>query len=346
MGRPAGSLITVGIVLTLLVGCTSPQRQNPSTRIRDDLLGTVISLTVYDELGNSILDDMTSAIERVDRLMSIHNPNSELSLASTGTGNSILLSPETQKTVAIAIDACAYSDGAFNPAIGSLTRLWGIGTEAASLPSRDEIIRALAFTDPAGIQLESGQLILQPGMLVDLGGIAKGYACDLAVQVLEADNADGALLDLGGNIYAYGEKPDGTPWKIGVRSPLIGESGIIGMFELRESISVVTSGGYERYFEQDGVIYHHILNPATGYPADSGLLSVTVLCDNSAWADALSTACFVLGLEKGQALIARIQENKPEIGLRGALFISDDLRIHGSEPLPFHLEDNRFQVVS
>jgi thiamine biosynthesis lipoprotein len=166
-----------------------------------------------------------------------------------------------------------------------------------------------------------------------LGGIAKGYACDRAVEILTSHRVKHALLDFGGNIYALGTKPDGEKWRVGIRNPVLGEDGYICVVEVADK-TVVTSGGYERYFEHDGKTYSHILDPATGYPAENGLLSVSIVAGNSTDADALSTACYVLGLEAGLALLDSLPDcdgvfvtDEREVyvtgGLTGGVAISD-----------------------
>ena len=176
------------------------------------------------------------------------------------------------------------------------------------------------------------------GMALDLGGIAKGYACDRAVAVLREGGIEHAVLDFGGNVYVMGTKPGGSNWRVGIRVPLMGESGVVCVVEAAE-ISVVTSGGYERFFEWDGAVYNHLLDPETGMPARGGLLSATVIARSSAEAAGLSTACFVRGLAEGLRLLS-------ESGCEG-IFIDEDLRIHVTDGLRGAVEimDGRFSLA-
>ena len=193
----------------------------------------------------------------------------------------------------------AQAGGAFELTIAPLALAWGITTDAPRVLQQDEIDALLPLVDDSGLLLESGTARLQrPGQAVDLGGIAKGAACDVAKEVYDEYGIRAALCWLGGSsIYARGVKPDGEAWRLGFRDPKEEESVSLASFEIRDAV-FCTSGGYERYFEQDGVRYHHILDPATGRPAQSDIVSIGILCENGAEADFWSTALFVQGREK------------------------------------------------
>ena len=199
------------------------------------------------------------------------------------------------------------------------------------MPSDDEIEAALALVGYQGVTVSGSDIKLaQSGMMLDLGGIAKGYAADEAVKIYEEYGVQSALLNLGGNIYAYGTKPDGSAYRIGLRDP-DGDAGTYAAVVSVSDTSVVTSGVYERYFEQDGQVYHHIFDPDTGYPADNGLLAVTVVCQSSTLADALSTALFVMGPDDGLATAESMD------GVE-AVFFTDDMCIFATSGLIDRIE--------
>jgi thiamine biosynthesis lipoprotein len=219
-----------------------------------------------------------------------------------------------------ALHFAELSGGAFDPTIGPLVRLWNIGSDPPRLPGEEEIREHLALVDWRGLILdpEAGTAFLtRPGMALDLGAIAKGYAADEAARLAREGGARRGILDLGGNILALGARDrEGRPWRIGVQDPLDARGAAAGVLPARDR-GVVTSGVYERYFEAGGRRYHHILSTADGRPVDNGLLSVTIVADRSIDADALSTAVFALGYERGRALVESLPDTE-------AVFIFDD----------------------
>jgi thiamine biosynthesis lipoprotein len=345
------ALLAAALLAVVTTACSAqtPQdggaRETPFTRTRAELLGTVITISVYDKAPSdaaleALLERCFLEIETVEARMSVNRADSEISAVNDAAGDApIPVSEEFYRVVARAKAISEISGGAFDVTIGPVMALWKTDGVFARLPAAEEIEARLPLVGYEGIGLTTPNEIslAERGMALDAGGIAKGYACDKAVAVLKEGGIEHAVLDFGGNVYVMGTKPDGSAWRVGVRLPIIGESGVACVVEVAD-ISVVTSGGYERFFEQDGAVYCHLLDPETGYPARSGLLSATVLAPSSMDADGFSTACFVLGPEKGMRLLA-------ENGLEG-VFIDEARRVYMTEGLrdAVRITDERFSL--
>ena len=260
-------------VLLMLAGC-APQETNAQEYIF--CMDTVMDLKVYGNEAEEAVAEMRALLYDLERTWSAADENSLLSAKNRGE-------EITDEEVLALLDAATAlsvrTEGAFDPMLYAVTRVWGFPTDEFRIPTEGELADALAQD------------------LWDLGAAVKGYAGDRLVSVLEAYDVDRAMLNLGGNVQTFGEKPDGTHWKIAIQNPDLAEDHL-GIVSVTGTMAVVTSGDYQRYFEMDGVRYHHILDPETGRPADSGLRSVTVICADGLTADALSTALFVMGLEE------------------------------------------------
>jgi thiamine biosynthesis lipoprotein len=235
------------------------------------------------------------------------------------------------------------SGGAFDPTIGPLVSLWGIGGESPRVPGASEIEKALSLVNWRDLVIDrtAGTAFLRrQGQSLDLGAIAKGYAADQAAALLNRQGRRDrrAMIDLGGNILALGKRPGQESWRIGVQDPLEARGNYLGILRVTNK-SVVTSGVYERYFEEGGRRYHHILSTGDGYPVQNDLLSVTIVADRSIDADALSTACFALGPERGLALV----EAFPNIE---AVFVRRDRTVILSSRAPFTLTSEDYSLIS
>lgn len=284
-------------------------------------LGTVCTISLFENASDKLYDRIFEKIKQIENLMSTSIPNSEISKINQNAGNQpVKISTETFEVLSCALEIAKLSDGAFEPTIGNLVELWNInaiindetGSILPQIPSQKEIENALSKTDFNQLVLDKENqtaFFKDSGMKIDVGGIAKGYATDCIVKILQTEKINRALIDLGGNIFAYGYKnpKEKTPWKIGIKNP---QNPLVNPIEVVEceNSSIVTSGVYERFFEYDGEIYHHLLSAKTGFPENNDLLSVSIICNNSMLCDALSTACFILGKEKGSDLIKKINE--------------------------------------
>ena len=306
------------------------------------VLGTVCAVTLYDQGKAKIYQDVFGQLREIDNRMSINLADSDVSKINAAAG---MMPVKVHDTVFEVIERAIFfaelSDGAFDPTIGPLVSLWGIGGDTPHLPSQGEIDAILPLVNWRDIEIDKNTatvFLKRPGMALDLGGVAKGYAADKAEEIVKKARLRRALIDLGGNIVVYGEKPDGSPWRVGLQNPLDSRGEIIGTLQVREG-SVVTSGVYERNFEAQGITYHHIFSPTDGYPARNGLLSVTVIAKSSMDADALSTALFVLGYEKGKALIDSLQ------GIE-AVFVFYDMGVRKTGGAEFSLTNGDFRLLS
>ena len=265
-------------------------------------MDTVMSITAY---GSEAEEAVPAAVEKVNALeglLSRTRKDSEVSGLNAAAPGAVQISEDTARVLSLAVEWSAKTGGAFDVTIAPVSAAWGFGGEEEHrVPSQEELKTLLTLADSGALTVNGNTAALEKaGMEIDLGGIAKGYAAGQAEQVLREYGVESALLDLGHNITVIGGKPDGSAWRVAVQDPA-NSSGTVGVLSLRDA-SAVTSGGYQRYFEQDGVVYHHIIDPRAGYPADSGLLSATVVCADPGLADLLSTATFVLGEEDALAL--------------------------------------------
>lgn len=305
-------LLLLLLALLLLTGCgdSSTQKQEKTIYAMD----TVMTLTVYGKNGETALMDGTKEIRRLDMLLSATLESSEI--YRINRDRSATVSRETGLLIQRALEIAEMTDGAFDPTVYPLMKAWGFASENGENNYRvpENVESLLSLVDYRKLHLQelttgenAGEFqatfpATEP-MGLDLGGIAKGYTSQKVLETIRSAGVDTAVISLGGNVGVMGTKPDGTSWTVAIRNPDGEENDYLATLSLsgqEQPQYVITSGGYERYFEQDGVCYHHILDPGTGYPADTGLLSVTVVSSDGTLADALSTALFVMGGDKAQ----------------------------------------------
>lgn len=313
------------LALVLLCGCAAaPQAQTASFFAMD----TAMELTVYG--GADLPGQVQALISDLEGQLSVTDPNSALyAVNASGSGT---LTGRANTLMGQALDLCRRTDGALDLSIYPVVRAWGFTTGDYQVPDDAALADLTALVDYTRIDYDpaSGAVALPTGMEIDLGSVAKGCAGREAAQLLRQAGVASALLNLGGNIQTVGSRPDGDPWQIGVKDPATGQPMMV--LSIRDQ-AVVTSGGYERYFQQDGRTYWHIMDPDTGRPAENGLRSVTIVGDDGLVCDGLSTALFVMGLERAARFWAASDDFE-------AIFVTDDGTVYLTQGLT-----NRFALT-
>lgn len=301
-------------------------------------MDTVMTINAYGSKSETAVKAAQNEINRLDRLLSVQNENSEI--FKLNQSKKITVSEDTLTLITRSKELYTLTDGAFDISCEPLTREWGfyLGLEN-KVPSQKAIETALEGVGAEHIKFENSTVTIDDNTSLDLGGIAKGYASHKAAEILKEYGVTSALMSLGGNVRAIGSKPDGESWSVAITDP-DDNSKSIGTLKISDK-AVVTSGGYQRYFEENGQIYHHIIDTKTGYPADSSLKSVTVVSSDDTLADALSTSLFVMGLEKSGEFY---RENS---NLFGAVFITDKGEIYVTDNLKdSFMSEQGFEVIS
>ena len=287
------SVILLICVLMLLTACTKNENEYYTREIYS--MNTVININVAPDVKNAeqICNEAVYYIYELEAKLSANVKDSAVSKFNS-TSEPFKAEEEFLNVMHYAIDIANATEGAYDPTVLPLTRLWNV-TEGGYLPTDSEVAMARSNVDHTALSIEADTIIKSTAVCVDLGGIAKGYALGKVVRTLSEDVPYG-MVSFGGNVGVWGEKPEGGPWEIGIKNPFNPE-GIVGKI-ITDGGYVSVSGDYERYFEVAGKRYHHIFDPKTGYPADSGLHSVAVYTTDAAIGDALSTALFVMGYDK------------------------------------------------
>ncbi|MDO4572979.1 MAG: FAD:protein FMN transferase [Clostridia bacterium] len=280
----------------LAAGC---EKSAESAAVSLFCMDTYCTIEAHGPDAEAAVAAAAEELERLERLFSIGLADSELSRINASAGGDMRLSDDMARLLETSLEVSEETDGAFDVSVEPLVRAWGFYGGSPAVPSGETLEEALLHVDYARLELSGNTLRLQSGQGLDLGGVAKGYAGDRLTALMAAYGVTGASVSLGGNVQTLGERPGGGAWRIGLRSPLDEEALLCVL--AAEDCAVVTAGSYQRWFEEAGQRYHHILDPATGRPAESGLLSVTVVAADGARADALSTALFVMGRERAEA---------------------------------------------
>ena len=308
------------------------------------VLGTIINLRAFGNKAEKAIDEAIENLNDIDDKMSAFKEDSEISKINSKAGvTPQTVSKDTYFVVKKAVDYSKILEGTFDPTIRPLVKLWNIGTKEEAIPEKSQIEETLKLVNYNDVILDdSNHSIMLKNMkqALDVGGIAKGFAADAVRDIFYKHNIKSALIDLGGNIFALGSKDDGTPWKVGIQNPFKPRGEYIGIFSVKNK-SVVTSGNYERYFMKDGKRFHHIIDPKTGYPSQSKIISATIISDNSIDGDGLSTGVYILGIDKAMEIIEAID------GI-DAIFITEDKKVYKTSSIDKNiltLTDEEFYLI-
>ena len=324
------SVIMIVIFTLALTSCTPapsdpvPNQDKPITK-SDFILGTIIDITIYDKNDETIIDKAFDRIREIEAKMTINNADTSEIIAlneASGKGG-VKVSPDTFDVLERAKYYSELTGGLFDPTVGSIVKLWNIGTEYAAVPDPKVLEEKRKLINKDKLILDRSTLtatLEDPGMQVDLGAIAKGYAADEVAKILKENGVQHSIINLGGNVLTIGGNMIGNPWKIGIQNPFNPRGDFLGIVEIKDK-TVVTSGTYERYFEEGGKRYHHILDPRTGYPSDNEIASVSIITDSSMDADGNSTSVLLLGLEEGLKFV----ESQKVIE---AIFVTYDKKVY------------------
>lgn len=320
------SLISIILICIFLCGCQHTGNQNVvSSQEQKEIffaMDTVMEFTVYSD-DNEVLKKAMSLTKELENKFSVTLENSEINQLNVAGRN--MLSDDTLSLLKDALELCQETNGALDISVYPILKLWGFTTDDYCVPDQSEIQQQLEYVDYEKIHIDfnSNEVSLADGMQIDLGSVAKGYTGERLAQMLKEKGVTSGLLNLGGNVQTIGTKPDGSFWRVGIQDPLTDE--YMAVVEVSDK-AVVTSGGYERYFEENGQTYWHILNPDTGCPAQSGLISVTIIGDSGTMCDGLSTALFVMGVDAASNFWR-------EHGGFEAVFVTADNRLYMTEGL-------------
>ena len=324
--------MTAAVILTS--GCSLESKYDCEFYAMD----TVMTINAYGSKSEIAVKAAQNEISRLDKLLSVQNENSEI--FKLNQSKEMTVSEDTLTLITRSKEIYTLTGGAFDISCEPLIREWGFYSGLENkVPSQKAIENALEGVGAEHINIENSTVTLDSNTSLDLGGIAKGFASQKAAEILKEYDVTSALMSLGGNVRAVGSKPDGEYWSVAITNP-DDNAKSIGTLKISDK-AVVTSGGYQRYFEENGQTYHHIIDTKTGYPANSGLKSVTVVSEDDTLADALSTSLFVMGLEKSGEFY---RENS---SLFGAVFITDSNEIYVTDNLKdSFMSEQGFEVIS
>ena len=319
---------------------TSENASDDAEAVRDVFaMDTYMTVKAYGSNGDAAVDAAVDEINRLDALLSTGKKDSEIGQINANNGGQ--LSEDGAVLMERSLELYKSTNGAFDVAIYPVMKAWGFTDGNYQVPDADTLKATLELVDPSLIDYDketSTVSFKKDGVQIDLGGIAKGYTSSRIMDIYKEKGVTSGLVNLGGNAQVFGTKPDGSLWRVAVQSP-DSEDEYLGVLETKDK-AIITSGGYERYFEKDGVTYHHMIDPSTGYPADNGLISVTIVSADGTLADGLSTSLFVMGKDKATNYW---KAHSDEFDM---ILLTDDEKLYVSEGIKDSFtSDREFEIV-
>ena len=321
-------LLVITIILIGILSCNKPK----SIKETRTVLGTIVTIDIKDGGSKELLDSSFTLLSQIENKMSTKIENSEVQSINNSALETVTVSSDTLYVIKRGLYYGDISEGLFDISIGPLVDLWDINGGKTEIPSEKQIEITKSRVNYNDIEIDGFNVSIKEGMSIDLGGIAKGYAADMVAQFLLDNGVEHAIVNLGGNIRVIGSKVDGSPYRIGIQNPFDSRNSYLGIIEIVDK-TVVSSGDYERFFEKDGIRYHHILSKETGFPIISNVSAVSVITKLSIDADALSTIFFALDIKDGFKLAK-------ELGGIDLIYITKNKNVYISTNLA-----NKFTLV-
>ncbi len=316
-------IILINILILCFTACACSE---PNTTLKTSFfaMDTVIEITATGKNAKAALESAQAEVERIEKLLSATDTQSEIAMINQSAGEFVEVSAETAQLIQTAKTYSSQVNGAFDVTIYPIVSLWGFNDKNYTVPSQQQIQDTLEYVDFNKIEVIQNTVKIESGMSIDLGAIGKGYCSKKVSHLLKQYDIESAVIYLGGNVQVIGGRSKTEPFRIGIQDPY-NQSDILGRL-FKSDICVITSGSYQRNFTQDGKLYHHIFDPETGYPADNGLISVSVVCDDPVMGDALSTSFFVLGIDKSIEFLSSNKEISAIFVTENELYISSSLK--------------------
>lgn len=322
---PPKSLTILPFIILVLFMLSSCKKNTPPYKTTGLAMGTVITQSLYGNNSEKVSKDVTKEIDKLEKhFLSWRVKNSDI-YNINNTDKFVSVNKFTFNCIKTSLDVSNNCNGLFDITIGNLTGLWNIGEESARVPKKDEIENAIKTINFKNVAVKDNKVKICQGQKIDLGAIGKGAACDELKKLLKEKDINSAVISVGGSILLHGQNPNCDQWSVAIRNPRSTANDYCAVLRLNESC-VSTSGDYERVFTKDGVEYHHILNPKTGYPAKSNIISATVVCNSGVLSDALSTVCFMSGFENSKLLLKQFNAEAVLIDKDFNLYVTDGLK--------------------